>query len=261
MVPSALALILADPMPWQPVFWITAAFMLPGFVCTLLTPEPTVYGAPPKNMREAIILPFREFVARDGWRKATVHPRLHLAVQDRRQHGHRAGDQVLSRYRLFHHADRPGRQRHRAAGPAWPAAWSAACGWSSWASTARLWVFGVLQAVAILGFAWLARRARTVAAERRDRLRSVRQPGAGRRRAGRVHVAQRPTRATPPPSTRCFPAWPRCRAPSSIPRSASSSPNWAGSCSLSCASSWRFPAMMMLPKIAPWKSANGTNIP
>ena len=29
LVPSSISLILADRMPWQPVFWITAAFMLP----------------------------------------------------------------------------------------------------------------------------------------------------------------------------------------------------------------------------------------
>jgi len=70
MVPGALSLILADLMSWHAVFWITAAFMLPGFVCTLLIKEPEVYGAPPKNMREAIVLPFREFIHRDGWNKA-----------------------------------------------------------------------------------------------------------------------------------------------------------------------------------------------
>ena len=70
MVPGALSLILADLMAWQPVFWITAAFMLPGLICTFLIAEPRVYGAPPKNMREAVVLPFREFVNRGGWGNA-----------------------------------------------------------------------------------------------------------------------------------------------------------------------------------------------
>lgn len=70
LVPGALSLILADHFSWQTVFWITAAFMLPGLLCTLLVNEPTVYGSPPKNMREAVILPFKEFVERDGWSKA-----------------------------------------------------------------------------------------------------------------------------------------------------------------------------------------------
>ena len=70
MVPGALSLILADLMPWQSVFWITAAFMLPGLVCTLLIKEPAVYGAPPRTLEEAIVLPFREFISRDGWSSA-----------------------------------------------------------------------------------------------------------------------------------------------------------------------------------------------
>ena len=70
MVPGALSLILADLMAWQPVFWITAAFMLPGLICTFLIAEPRVYGAPPKNMREAVVLPFREFIHRGGWGNA-----------------------------------------------------------------------------------------------------------------------------------------------------------------------------------------------
>ena len=70
MVPGALSLILADLMAWQPVFWITAAFMLPGLICTFLIAEPRVYGTPPKNMREAVVLPFREFIARGGWGNA-----------------------------------------------------------------------------------------------------------------------------------------------------------------------------------------------
>jgi len=70
MVPGALSLILADHFAWSTVFWVTAAFMLPGLICTLMIDEPAVYGEPPKNIREAVVLPFQEFISRDGWRKA-----------------------------------------------------------------------------------------------------------------------------------------------------------------------------------------------
>lgn len=40
MVPGALSLILADMMSWSGVFWVTAAFMLPGLICTLVISEP-----------------------------------------------------------------------------------------------------------------------------------------------------------------------------------------------------------------------------
>jgi PAT family beta-lactamase induction signal transducer AmpG len=70
MVPGALSLILADHLSWPTVFWITSAFMLPGLICTLLIDEPEIYGERPKNLREAVILPIREFISRDGWHKA-----------------------------------------------------------------------------------------------------------------------------------------------------------------------------------------------
>ncbi len=70
MVPGALSLVLADQMPWPTVFWITAAFMLPGLLCSLVVKEPKVYGTPPKSLTEAVVLPFREFIARGGWGNA-----------------------------------------------------------------------------------------------------------------------------------------------------------------------------------------------
>ena len=32
--------------------------------------EPDVHGAPPKTLREAVVLPFVEFISRDGWTQA-----------------------------------------------------------------------------------------------------------------------------------------------------------------------------------------------
>lgn len=72
MVPGALSLILADMMSWPAVFWITAAFMLPGLVCTLVIREPDIHGAPPKTIREAVVLPFTEFIGRAGWKSALL---------------------------------------------------------------------------------------------------------------------------------------------------------------------------------------------
>lgn len=70
LVPGALSLILADMFAWHWVFWVTAAFMLPGLVCTLLVKEPDVYGATPNSLFDAVVLPFREFIARGGWNNA-----------------------------------------------------------------------------------------------------------------------------------------------------------------------------------------------
>src|SRR5664279_3574171 len=42
LIPGALALILADHLPWESVFVITALFMVPGIVNTLLIAEPAL---------------------------------------------------------------------------------------------------------------------------------------------------------------------------------------------------------------------------
>ncbi|MFD1558735.1 AmpG family muropeptide MFS transporter [Paraburkholderia silviterrae] len=66
LVPGSLALILSDHLPWSTVFVVTAAFMIPGIILSLVVSEPEVHGAPPKNLGQAIVQPFAEFVKRDG---------------------------------------------------------------------------------------------------------------------------------------------------------------------------------------------------
>ena len=72
LVPGALALILADHLPWQTVFLITALFMLPGIVKTLLVDEPALSRPAPRTLREAVVEPFHEFITRAGWRQALL---------------------------------------------------------------------------------------------------------------------------------------------------------------------------------------------
>ena len=72
LVPGALALILADHLPWSAVFAITALFMLPGIVLTLAVREPAQSTLAPRSLRAAIVEPFREFITREGWRAALL---------------------------------------------------------------------------------------------------------------------------------------------------------------------------------------------
>ena len=155
LIPASLGMMLADTMPWQSVFWIVAAFMLPGFICTLLAREPAIYGAPPKNLQEAVVLPFKEFITRDGLKPALFIIMFVLL--------YKIGDTMATALstKFFLDLGFTTRQIGLAAN---------ATGW--WASLAggavggiwmiklginrALWVFGVLQAIAILGFAWLA---------------------------------------------------------------------------------------------------------
>jgi PAT family beta-lactamase induction signal transducer AmpG len=70
LIPGSLALILSDLLPWSSVFLITALFMLPGIAMTLLVREPDLAQGTPKTLREAVVEPFREFIARSGWKNA-----------------------------------------------------------------------------------------------------------------------------------------------------------------------------------------------
>ena len=66
LVPGALALILADHLPWDIVFVVVALFMIVGLTLSLVIQEAISDPSPPKTMREAVIEPFREFKQRQG---------------------------------------------------------------------------------------------------------------------------------------------------------------------------------------------------
>ena len=66
LVPGSLALILADNVPWSVSFWVTAAFMGVGIVTTLVIREVSDDQLAPHTLREAVIGPFKEFISRDG---------------------------------------------------------------------------------------------------------------------------------------------------------------------------------------------------
>lgn len=155
MVPGALSLILADLMPWPLVFWITAAFMLPGLACTLLIEEPKVYGSPPKNLREAVVLPFREFIDRGGWANALwILGFIFL---------YKLGDSMATALATKFYLDVGFSMTQIGVIAKTTGFWAALVGgllggiWMVKIGINRgLWIFGVVQAVAILGFAWLA---------------------------------------------------------------------------------------------------------
>ncbi|OUS09964.1 AmpG family muropeptide MFS transporter [Gammaproteobacteria bacterium 54_18_T64] len=72
LVPGSLSLILADFLPWDTVFLITAAFMSVAIVLTLSIKEPGHPGATPATLRAAIVEPFREFFQRLGLSQALL---------------------------------------------------------------------------------------------------------------------------------------------------------------------------------------------
>lgn len=73
LVPGSLSLILSHFLPWSSVFMVTALFMLPVIIITLLIKE-TINKQIPKshNFEDIIINPFLEFIKRKGVKSAMI---------------------------------------------------------------------------------------------------------------------------------------------------------------------------------------------
>ena len=154
LVPGALALILADHLPWAQVFLITALFMLPGLALTLLVSEPDLVR-PPKTLREAVVEPFHEFITRQGWRSALFILAFIFL--------YKLGDSMATSLATPFYLDMGFSKTDigliaKNAG-LWPSVIGAMLGgiWMIKLGINRaLWLFGVVQVVSILGFIWLA---------------------------------------------------------------------------------------------------------
>lgn len=155
LVPGSLSLILADRLPWPAVFLVTALFMLPGAVMALLVREPAVAGVQPKTLRLAVIEPFREFVGRAGWHGAALVLGFVFF--------YKLGDSMATALATPFYLDMGFAKSDiglvaKNAG-LWPAVIGGLIGglWMVRLGINRaLWIFGAVQVVSIIGFAWLA---------------------------------------------------------------------------------------------------------
>ena len=154
LVPGSLALILADHMAWSSVFWIVALFMLPGIVMTLVVTEPQTAAAP-KSLKASVVEPFREFISRRGWQSAGLVLLFILL--------YKLGDSMATALATPFYIDmgfsktdigtiaKGSGLTMQIAGAFVGGIWMLKIGINR-----ALWVFGLAQAVVILGFAWLA---------------------------------------------------------------------------------------------------------
>ena len=155
LVPGSLSLILADWLPWSQVFWITAAFMLPGMLMILQVKEPVNALALPKTLHQAVVEPFHEFMGRAGIRGAV----LVLAFIFLYKLGDSLCTALATPFYLdmgFTKTDIGLIAKHAGL---WPAVTGGLLGglWMIRLGINRaLWLFGVVQLLSILGFAWLA---------------------------------------------------------------------------------------------------------
>lgn len=154
LVPGSLSLILADRLPWNAVFWITACFMLPGIVMALAVAEPQRATAP-KTLRDAVVEPLREFIERQGWRGAL----LTLAFIFFYKLGDSLCTSLATPFYLEMGFSKTDIGLVAKNAGLWPSVIGGLLGglWMVKLGINRaLWIFGVVQAAAILGFAWLA---------------------------------------------------------------------------------------------------------
>src|SRR3989344_2397860 len=155
LIPGSLSLILADHLPWDSVFLITALFMLPGLIMTIMVKEPTLVSAAPKTLRAAVVEPFHEFIDRHGLNSAlTVLAFIFF---------YKLGDSMATALATPFYLDMGFSKTEiglvaKNAG-LWPSVVGGMLGgiWMIKLGINRaLWIFGVIQMMAILGFAWLA---------------------------------------------------------------------------------------------------------
>ena len=154
LVPGSLSLVLADVLPWNLVFIITALFMLPGMAMTLLVQEPH-RANPPRTLGAAVVEPFREFIARQGWSNALLILAFLLF--------YKLGDSMCTALATPFYLDMGFSKTQIGLVAKNAGLWLSVTGgllgglWMVRIGINKaLWLFGVVQVISIFGFAWLA---------------------------------------------------------------------------------------------------------
>ncbi|OLE18127.1 MAG: AmpG family muropeptide MFS transporter [Betaproteobacteria bacterium 13_1_20CM_3_63_8] len=155
LVPGALALVLADHIPWHAVFLITALFMLPGIANTLLVSEPARSRNAPRTLTEAVVEPFHEFITRAGWHQALLILGFIFLYN--------LGASMATALATPFYLDMGFSKSEIGLIAKNAGLWASVAGgllgglWMLRIGINRaLWLFGAVQVISILGFAWLA---------------------------------------------------------------------------------------------------------
>ena len=155
LIPGSLSLILADHMAWSSVFIITALFMIPGILMTIFVAEPALKEGRPKTLKAAVVEPFNEFIGRNGISTALLILAFIFL--------YKLGDSMATALATPFYLDMGFSKTEigliaKNAG-LWPSVIGGLLGgvWMFKLGINRaLWIFGLVQMVAILGFAFLA---------------------------------------------------------------------------------------------------------
>ena len=155
LVPGSLSLILADRMAWSSVFMITALFMIPGILMTIFVAEPALKDGRPKTLKAAVVEPFNEFIGRNGMQTALLILAFIFL--------YKLGDSMATALATPFYLDMGFSKTEigliaKNAG-LWPSVIGGLLGgiWMFKLGINRaLWIFGFVQMIAILGFAFLS---------------------------------------------------------------------------------------------------------
>jgi PAT family beta-lactamase induction signal transducer AmpG len=155
LVPGSLALILSDHLPWSTVYWVTAAFMLVGVITTFVIREVSDDNLAPHSLREAVVEPFREFFRRDGVPAALAILGFMFL--------YKLGDNMATALATPFYLDMGFSRTEIGAIAKAAALWAVIAGsviggiaMLRLSINRALWLFGIVQLVTILGFAWLS---------------------------------------------------------------------------------------------------------
>lgn len=156
LIPGALGLILGDYMGWDMVFSIMAVFMLIGIVMTLLINEAVETPVVPPTLRQAVTEPFHEFFARRGVSRAILVLSFLLL--------YKLGDSMATALSTTFYLRGLGFELTEIGliaknAALWPSIIGGIAGGLLIVKIGinrALWLFGLVQLVTILGFAWLS---------------------------------------------------------------------------------------------------------
>jgi len=155
-IPGGLGLILADHLSWALVFAVIGAFMLIAIAKTLLIEEAFTTVLPPVNLGEAVVKPFREFFGREGGVRQALLILAFLFF-------YKLGDNMATALSTPFYLDLGFSKTIIGSMVKLVNFWAMLFGsFIGGAMIYRiginraLWIFGLVQMLSILGFAWLA---------------------------------------------------------------------------------------------------------
>ena len=155
LVPGSLALLLADNYPWAVSHMVVAGFMSVGIVTSLLMPEPTIQTEKTFSFSSAVSEPLKEFGNRNGWGSALLIILFMLC--------YKLGDSMATALATPFYLDLGFTKTDIASIVKVASLWSSIVGgligglvMIRIGINRSLWIFGVVQLMTILGFAYLA---------------------------------------------------------------------------------------------------------